>query len=154
MVRWNVFIVSIVKVFVEKKLSSLESLEKKCLCPHLCRQDLIQLSQMPEIHFPCMLSLNMESGFSQKVPLKVWTYAHNYYSILIIFMYDLGLFYFSKPLFNTIDSEETKKLIQSLLLCTACLSGWKCKNVRMHEVYQKRHWAFLVCKNTLKKFLF
>ena len=39
------------------------------------------------------------------------------------FMHDLDLFYFSKPLFNTIGSAETKKLIQSLLLCAACLSG-------------------------------
>lgn len=71
--------------------------------------------------------------------IKAWTYAHHYYSIPTIFMHDLDLFYFSKPVFNTIGSAETKKLIQSLLLCAACLSGWKCKNVRMHEVYQKCH---------------
>lgn len=75
----------------------------------------------------------------ERTTLRGWTYAHNDYSAPFIFMHELDLFYFSKPLFNTRGSAESKKLIQSLLLCTACFSSWKCKNVRMHEGYQKCH---------------
>lgn len=45
-------------------------------------------------------------------------------------MHELDLFYFSKPLFNTRGSAESKKLIQSLLLCTAASLA---ENVKMSE---------------------
>lgn len=124
----NFCIASVVKVSVEKELSLLkqgmsapsESSTGPDLAPSHARNT-----------FSLHAFTKHGAWLLPEGAIKAWTYAHNYYSTPTIFMHDLDLFYFPKPLFNTIGSAETKKLIQSLS-AVCCMLIWlkmqKCQN--------------------------